>query len=147
MIEKEAKIITHQKFIAKLLAKHVTFNLSDPSLKILSIQKAIGIEMDNELKKEFLPYLIQNIANGDNEHRIIQNNLQEMLNNIEKHYLTKHATAVKIEVDRIQKIIDDAEAERKRKDVEQKRRRERRRKLRLFVSKEALLGNISIFPL
>jgi len=98
--------------------------------------------MNNELKKDFIPYIVQQILGGIKMSEAIQNNFQDMLFQIEKNYITKHAAAVKTENDRIKKILDDAEAERKRKETEQKRRRERRRKLRLFVVKEALLGNL-----
>lgn len=145
MIEKETKIITHKKFISRLLAKHVTFDLEDSSLKILSLQKVIGTQFIHEIQREFLPYLILNIMNGKFEHSAIQNNLQEILNQMENYFSGKHATSVKIEVDRIKKIHDDTEAEKRRKENEQKRRRERRRKLRLFVSKSELLGNCKFF--
>lgn len=62
---------------------------------------------------------------------------------VEHQSSTVHAHYVKVEMDRRQKIIDDAEAERVRLEAARKRRRERRRKLRIYVDKIALLGNIS----
>ncbi len=96
--------------------------------------------MNTELRRNFMPLLVQNTLGYVKANATLERNLQQWANSIEREYFDAHAFAVKTEFDRLKKIADDAEAERQRLDREQKRRRERRRKLRLFVAKEAFLG-------
>lgn len=94
------------------------------------------------MSKEYLPVLIINALEQTNTYYTTEQVVRAIRQTVENQSSTRHAHHVKVEMDRRQKIIDDAEAERARQEAARKRRRERRRKLRIYVDKLALLGKI-----
>jgi len=142
IIEKEDKRILHQRYIARLLAKHTTHGILHHSINVLADQRLLCLNMDTELRRNYMPLLIQNTLGYVKANASLERNFEQWKDSIEKIYLTSHAASVKAEFDRLKKIADDAEAERLRLEAERKHRRERRRKLRLFVAKEAFLERV-----
>lgn len=124
------------------MAKNTTYGVGNVSVNVLTDQGILRFSLLNEIKKDYMPYLVLNSLANNRRQGAREIELQKTADEVQDAFRTNHAAAVKVEFDRKKKILDDRQAEAERIEAERKRRRERRRKLRLFVAKEAFLGNI-----
>lgn len=127
-----------------MLSKGVTFGMGNTSINILADQNILRFNLKNELKKDYIPYLVQNALLKLNKDSATDIEIQELIDTLTQGYIAAHAKTVKTEFDRKKKIADDKKAEEDRQEAERKRRRERRRKLRLHYAKAKLLGTFYI---
>jgi len=138
----EQGALAHQKFITRILSKNLTYGMKNTSLNILKDQGALRYSMNLELKREYLPYLLETITSLNQQHEGIQRNLHAFMDEITQGYVNAHAQTVQAEAERKRKVLEDKKAEEARLAAEKKHRRQRRKQIRQHLAKKSLLEKI-----
>jgi len=143
-LKDEQSALAHKKFITRILSKNVTYGMKNNSINILKDQGALQYSLNLELKRDYLPYLLETITALNIQQRSIQRNLQDFMDEIAQEYVNAHAQTVEAEAERKRKAIADKKAEEERLATEKKHRRLRRKQIRQHLAKKSLLGKIGL---